>query len=126
MLTTFTPALSFGLGIPELMIIVLVGLITLGGYVALICYIYNDARRRGMPAVMWALLAFFVPSGIGIILYFILRQPLLVHCTRCGVPMQPGLAYCPHCGGGLVPTCGQCQRPAQAGWTHCGWCGAKL
>ena len=48
----------------------------LAGYTLLIGYIYGDARRRGMRYVMWTLLAIFLFNGIGIILYFILREPL--------------------------------------------------
>jgi Double zinc ribbon/Phospholipase_D-nuclease N-terminal len=127
MLTTFTPALLIpALGVPELMVLLIPGLIILTAYVALACYIYGDARRRGMPHVMWTLLAIFIPSGIGIILYFILRQPLLIYCSQCGASMQLGLAYCPQCGRGLAPACPQCRRVSQPGWTHCGWCGSKL
>ena len=55
-------------------------------YVLIVGYIIRDARRRGMPALLWALLAIFIPSAIGIILYFILRRPLLRACTQCGTP----------------------------------------
>jgi len=113
------------LGYPELMII-LVGVCILAAYIALICYIYRDARSRGMPHVTWTLLAIFIPSGIGIILYFILRTPPLVYCTQCRAPISSGLAYCPHCGRALASTCPQCKRISQAGWTHCGWCGVRL
>jgi hypothetical protein len=41
-------------------------------WVALIGYVYGDAKRRQMRYVMWTLLAIFVPNAIGIILYFIL------------------------------------------------------
>jgi hypothetical protein len=95
-------------------------------YIALICYIYQDAGRRGMQQVLWTLLALFVPSGIGVVLYFILRQPLLVYCAYCRTAIQPGLAYCPRCGHTLAATCPQCRRVCQAGWSHCGWCGAAL
>jgi hypothetical protein len=56
----------------------------LAGYTLLIGYIYGDARRRGMRYVMWTLLAIFLFNGIGVILYFILREPLQVYCSRCG------------------------------------------
>ena len=56
----------------------------LSGYALLIAYVYGDARRRGMRYVMWTLLAIFLVNGIGIILYFILREPLMVYCSRCG------------------------------------------
>ena len=46
-------------------------------YVLLIGYINGDAARRGMNRVLWTLLAIFVPNAIGIILYFVLRDPRL-------------------------------------------------
>jgi hypothetical protein len=97
-----------------------------GGYILLIGYIYGDARRRGMRYVLWTLLAALAPSGIGIILYFILREAMPVHCTQCGFAMRPGYAFCPGCGAAMSATCLQCHRVAQPGWSHCGWCGAKL
>jgi Double zinc ribbon len=96
------------------------------GYALLIGYVYGDARRRGMRYVMWTLLAIFLFNGIGIILYFILREPLLVYCSRCGSGVQPSHAFCPRCGAGVQPACQGCHRTIQQGWTHCAWCGNQL
>src|SRR6185437_14071977 len=71
------------LGVPELVVCTICAFL-LAGYILVIGYIYGDARRRGMNAVLWALLAFFAPSAIGIILYFILRSPLPIYCWKCG------------------------------------------
>src|SRR6185369_7690930 len=98
----------------------------LAGYTLLIGYIYGDARRRGMRYVMWTLLAIFLFNGIGIILYFILREPLQVYCSRCGTGVQPSHAFCPRCGAGVQPACQACHRTIQTGWTHCAWCGNQL
>ncbi len=46
----------------------------------LIVYVNRDAGRRGMNRVIWTLLAIFVPNALGIILYFLLRQPLPALC----------------------------------------------
>jgi predicted RNA-binding Zn-ribbon protein involved in translation (DUF1610 family) len=92
----------------------------------LIGYVYGDARRRGMRYVMWTLLAIFIPDGIGVILYFILRDPMPVHCSKCGALVKQGYAFCPVCGAGILPACPQCHRAGQPGWSHCAWCGAKV
>jgi RNA polymerase subunit RPABC4/transcription elongation factor Spt4 len=92
----------------------------------LIGYVHIDAKRRGMRYIMWTLLAIFIPNAIGIILYFILRDPLLVHCSRCGAAVRPGFAFCPNCGAALKPSCPQCRRPVEPGWSHCPNCGASL
>jgi RNA polymerase subunit RPABC4/transcription elongation factor Spt4 len=96
------------------------------GYVLVVGYIYGDARRRGMRYVMWTLLAIFIPNGIGIILYFILRDPMPVYCSSCGRAMQPGFAYCPGCGANFLAACRSCGRTLQSGWSHCAWCGQRV
>jgi len=106
----------FSFGIPLILLV----LITLVGYVN------ADARRRGMRYVMWTLLALFMPQGTGIILYFILRDPLLVECRKCGLRVKKGLAFCPQCGESVSQACPQCHKAAEKGWTHCGFCGAPL
>jgi hypothetical protein len=98
----------------------------MAGYALLVGYVYGDARRRGMRYVMWTLLAIFLANGIGIILYFILREPLPVYCSRCGTGVQPSHAFCPRCGAGVQPACPGCHRTIQPGWTHCAWCGNQM
>jgi hypothetical protein len=61
-------------------------------------YIYADAKRRGMPPVLWVLVALMVPNLIGFILYFALRKPLLSACASCGQGVMPGQKFCPSCG----------------------------
>ena len=96
------------------------------GYTLLIGYVYGDARRRGMRYVMWTLLAIFLFNGIGIILYFILREPLLAYCSRCGSGVRHGFPYCPRCGANVLPACPACWRVVEIGWSHCAWCGANF
>lgn len=62
-------------------------------YVALIGYVYGDAKRRGMRYVMWTLLAIFVPYLIGVIVYFILRDPLPKACPGCGNMAKSGFTF---------------------------------
>jgi len=61
-------------------------------------YVYGDAKRRGMPPFLWALVAFMVPNLVGFLLYFLLRKPLSQACAGCGRSIPSGLAFCPHCG----------------------------
>lgn len=95
-------------------------------FVLLIGYINADARRRGMRYVMWTLLAIFVPSHVGIILYFIFRDPLLVHCPKCGAQARTNFAFCPQCGTQMTPACPACKRGVETGWRRCPYCGAGL
>jgi len=100
--------------------------IVLSMYILLIGYVNGDAKRRGMRYVMWTLLSIFIPNAIGIILYFILRDPLLKPCPRCSQIVKPGFTFCPHCGSSLLPTCPNCGRSVELGWSNCPQCGTKL
>jgi hypothetical protein len=95
-------------------------------YVLLVGYVWADAKRRGMNAVLWVLLAIFIPNAIGIILYFILRDPLPVPCPSCGTPAKKDQAFCASCGTAVRRACLRCRRPVQEGWTHCAGCGAPI
>ncbi|HLW80838.1 MAG TPA: zinc ribbon domain-containing protein [Candidatus Acidoferrales bacterium] len=94
--------------------------------VALIGYVYGDAKRRGMRYVMWTLLAIFVPDLIGVILYFILRDPLPAECPGCHASVFAKFAFCPHCGTATRPVCPQCGKALEPAWVNCGYCGTKL
>jgi hypothetical protein len=94
--------------------------------ILLVGYIWADSGRRGMNQLGWTLLAVFVPSAIGIILYFLLRDPLPLACPSCHSPVGKDLACCARCGTTVRPACPECRRPSKNGWTHCGYCGALL
>ena len=104
----------------------LIGAVALAVFVLLVGYIFADARRRGMNQVLWTLLAIFIPSGVGIILYFILREPVPVPCPACGTPARKGYAYCASCGAAVRAACPQCGQPIEPGWRNCVRCGTPL
>lgn len=89
-------------------------------------YVYADARRRGMRYVMWTLLTIFVIYGIGFILYFVLRDPLLVHCPKCNATGRSGFIFCPLCGAELAASCPACKRAVEPEWKRCVYCGIEL
>lgn len=93
-------------------------------YILLIGYVNGDAKRRGMRSVMWTLLAIFIPNAIGIILYFLLRDPMPMICSGCGATVKSTFTFCPHCSTPMRPTCTQCGRGIERGWRHCPYCGA--
>jgi len=84
-------------GLFELAMMVAVSLFG-AAYILALGYVYDDAQRRGMPAPLWTLAAFLIPSGIGFLLYLLLRRPLVEPCSRCGHGMAPGQDFCPVCG----------------------------
>jgi hypothetical protein len=104
----------------------LVGVALLCGLVLLIGYVYGDARRRGMNHILWTLLAIFIPNAIGIILYFILREPVPVPCPACAAPARRGHAFCACCGTAVRPACPSCRQPVEPGAHNCTGCGALL
>jgi len=95
-------------------------------YLLLIGYITRDARRRGMSPVLWTLVAILVPNALGMILYFILRQPIRSACPQCGSFVQSGFNFCPHCSHKLSPSCPKCQHMVSATDVYCPYCGTTL
>jgi len=107
-------------------LLTLIGAAIMAAYVLLVGYVYGDARRRGMNQVLWAFLAVLIPYMVGVILYFILREPLLVSCPGCGTPARKGHAYCASCGTAVRAACPQCRQPVEPAWRNCARCGAVL
>ncbi len=103
----------------------LAGLV-LSCFLLLIGYINRDAKRRGMSSVLWTVVAIVIPNALGILLYFVLRQPLRSTCPQCGNPVENGFSFCPHCSHKLAPSCPQCQRAVGASDLYCPYCGAAL
>jgi hypothetical protein len=95
-------------------------------YGSLVSYVYGDAKRRGMRHRIWALVAACVPNGLGLLAYFLLREPLLRPCGVCGAPGRRDFAFCPQCGSPLPGACPACRRPVQTVWSHCAHCGTKI
>lgn len=97
--------------------------------IALIGYVYGDAKRRHLRYVMWTLLAIFTPSGLGIILYFVLRDYSILPdptkaCPGCGSVVMARFPFCPHCGTSF--TCRNCGKPVDPAWMNCAQCGQPL
>jgi hypothetical protein len=114
---------------PSLPIRVLLGLlggVLLGCYILLIGYVNKDASRRGMSRWLWTLIAIFVPNGLGVVLYFVLRKPSSTCCPQCNATLDPGFSFCPRCRYHLTPVCPRCQRSVSAGDKFCPYCGETL
>lgn len=104
----------------------LLGAVPIALGVLLLGYVWGDARRRGMNHVLWTLLALFIPYAVGIILYFVLRDPVPVPCPSCATPARKGHAYCASCGAAVRAVCPHCRQPVEAGWRNCASCGHAL
>jgi predicted membrane channel-forming protein YqfA (hemolysin III family) len=100
------------------------GMMTL--WLAAVLYVFHDARRRGMPAGLWALVAAFVPYLIGFVIYFVTRKPLLQSCRGCGKDAPREAVHCPFCGAPLKKTCPACKATAEPEFEFCSSCGGRL
>jgi hypothetical protein len=107
------------------------GLATLGGVVAGVFilfngYIYADAKRRGMSPVLWVIVAICVPYLIGLIIYFVVREPLPFNCPHCGALATAQFNFCTRCQYNLRPNCPHCRRELRHGDRFCPHCGATI
>ncbi len=109
-----------------MLLLTLVGAVPIAIYVLLLGYVWGDARRRGMNHVLWTLLALFIPYAVGVILYFLLREPVPVPCPACAAPARKGHAFCACCGAAVRAACPQCRQPVEPGWRNCASCGQAL
>jgi RNA polymerase subunit RPABC4/transcription elongation factor Spt4 len=90
-------------------------------------YISKDAPRRAMSRWFWMLVCLvMLPGGIGAVLYFLLRQPLVSRCPACGTLVQSDFHFCPQCNYRLLANCGQCFRTVRASDQFCTRCGHEL
>ena len=95
----------------------------LSSYILLIGYVSRDVKRRNMSAALWMLLVVVMPGGIGAVVYFLLRQPVLLRCPSCNTELAAGLHFCPQCRFQVAPVCGQCFRGVQITDAFCPQCG---
>jgi len=61
-------------------------------------FVFADARRRAMRAVLWVLVAALFPHLLGFLLYFVLRHPIAGSCTHCGQTVPLPQRFCSWCG----------------------------
>jgi hypothetical protein len=95
-------------------------------YVLLIGYVSRDVKRRRMSASLWMLLVVLMPGGIGAVVYFLLRQPILSRCPNCTTELAADFHFCPQCQFQMAPVCGKCFRSVQITDVYCVQCGHDL
>ncbi len=90
-------------------------------------YVYRDAKRRRMNALLWALVSALVPSLIGLIIYLLVRGNFSdLHCPQCEAPVTVQFVVCPKCGTKLRPSCPNCSMPIEPDWQVCPRCAQQL
>jgi hypothetical protein len=95
----------------------------LASYALLVGYVSRDVKRRNMSAPLWMLIVAVMPGGIGAVVYFLLRQPILIRCPNCRTELTAGVHFCPQCRFQVAPVCGQCFRGVQITDVFCPQCG---
>ena len=91
------------------------------------CYVYKDAKRRGMDAVLWTVVAVLVPGLIGLIIYLIVRgNNTDVICPVCEKESSNNYVLCPHCGNPLKACCKNCNTVIDPSWKLCPQCGTEI
>ena len=95
-------------------------------YALLLGYVSRDVHRRGMSAGLWMLVCVVLPGGIGAVVYFMLRQPILQRCPNCATSMTAGYHFCPQCQFQVAPVCGVCHRGVKITDVYCTQCGHDL
>ena len=95
-------------------------------YALLLGYVSRDAKRRGMSVGMWMLVCLMLPGGIGAVVYFLLRQPVLSRCPNCSTRIDANNHFCPQCQFQIAPVCGICHRSVRITDVFCTQCGHDL
>ncbi len=90
-------------------------------------YVFRDARKRGMQAALWTLVAVLTPSLIGFLVYLLVRENYAaLKCAKCGTAVKPDYVLCPGCGTRLRATCGNCSSAVEQDWIVCPKCASPL
>jgi len=95
-------------------------------YVLLVGYVSRDVKRRNMSPALWLLIVILMPGGIGAVVYFLLRQPILSRCPHCNTEITSSFHFCPQCQFQMSAVCGQCFRGVAITDVYCTHCGHDL
>lgn len=96
--------MGISLAIISLCFVILIFLGYAAAAVAAGIYVYRDAKKRGMEAVLWTVLAVMIPGFLGVIAYLLVRDRQkafcmgTVVCPQCGRQIQTDFSVCPYCG----------------------------
>jgi hypothetical protein len=95
-------------------------------YMLMTGYISRDAPRRNMSTRLWVIVCLALPGGIGAVLYFLLRMPIVASCPSCGTSIHAEFHFCPQCAYQVSAACGNCYRGVRITDLYCVHCGHSL
>ena len=61
-------------------------------------WVYQDCKKRGDDALLWAFIVFIATPFIGLLLYFLRRSETKETCPTCGHKISLKANYCEECG----------------------------
>lgn len=127
----FPPELSEHLVLASLSLAGIVTLVSIffAAFIFLTAYVNRDAARRGMNSFLWTILILiFLPTWglIGLVIYFLMREPLPYPCPQCSASVSARFNFCPNCKCNLQPSCPQCKREVAELDKFCPYCGTDL
>jgi predicted amidophosphoribosyltransferase len=79
-----------------------------------------------MSTRLWVIVCLAMPGGIGSVLYFLLRQPVVALCPSCGASIHAEFHFCPQCAYQVSAACGNCYRGVRVTDVYCVYCGHSL
>ena len=89
-------------------------------------FVYVDAHWRGMNRLLWTLVAIFVPYFVGLVVYLVVRSPMIVRCHSCNAVVNQSMLYCPQCGDAFKRQCASCRAALENTDRFCHHCGAAI
>lgn len=93
-------------------------------YMLMIGFVTRDSKRRGMNPIVWTLiLVSLLPSGVGFIVYFLLREPVALRCPHCSQDIALDQNFCTQCRFQLKPICISCRHALADDDVYCAYCG---
>jgi hypothetical protein len=95
-------------------------------YMLMTGYVSRDAPRRNMSTRLWVIICLALPGGIGAVLYFLLRLPVIALCPSCGTSIHAEFHFCPQCAYQVSAACGNCYRGVRITDVYCVHCGHNL
>ncbi len=93
-------------------------------WVLVAMWMYKDASKSKLPAVLWGLIGLFT-NLIGLIVYKIYKRGI-VSCQVCGAAQNASHLYCSYCGAQLGKRCDNCGSKVGAKDSFCHHCGNKI
>lgn len=93
-------------------------------WVLLSLWVYQNARKSKLNAVLWGVITLFTNLA-GLFLYLIYKQNNQT-CFRCGAMQSKENVYCIYCGIKICKTCSKCDAIVNNTDCFCNHCGNKI